>query len=97
MCSLINMVGWLIEEELFEYYEGFWDGLGKECINVLIILGWLKIISFILKLIKKFKEKCYWKIKDSFYFFWMIIIFFWLILFDVKEILKICLVLEILV
>lgn len=38
------MEGWSIEEELFEYYEGLRDGSGKECINVLIILGRLKII-----------------------------------------------------
>lgn len=47
------MEGWSIEEELFEYYEGLRDGSGKECINVLIILGRLKIISSTSKLTKK--------------------------------------------
>lgn len=90
------MEGWSIEEELYEYYEGLRDGSGKECINVLIILGRKKIISSTSKLTKKFKEKCYRKIKDSLYFSRMIIISLWPILFDAKEISKICSVLEIL-
>lgn len=90
------MEGWSIEEELFEYYEGLRDGSGKECINVLIILGRLKIISSTSKLTKKLKEKCYRNIKDSLYFSRMVIISLWPILFDAKEISKICSVLEIL-